>query len=444
MIVPLYLALLLFGLSVRPGLAAELPREETARTALKKELSTLTVLLDSSADDLGNILNKTVRKELYKGSTETKGLSADILRNGPITLRAADNFLYITLPVTMTLSYGMFETRALPLTLKFRATARVTPDWKTVVDLQYTGMSELMAEKLGVGPFSFNPRSIVEGVTRPMQGMLSDAVSRKINESFQLKAQVASLWNASQNPVLVAADYNAWLFLAPREVMMSPMITRNNRVVLSVGITSYTELAIGAKPPARTPLPLPSLKQVAAFDRSFRIALNADLSYRDLLAVVAPRLLNKPIESDGKTYVIRSLNIAGSGEKLAVTVQTEGELDGVIQLTCKPHIDPRTNVFSVDDVDFDLQTESFLVKSADWLLHGTFREMIREKLNMDLTQRIEESRKMARTAISQVQLAEHVLLKGTINTLRVNDMLVQKDKLSIQVYAEGESVIDFR
>ena len=47
-------------------------------------------------------------------------------------------------------------------------------------------------------------------------------------------------------------------------------------------------------------------------------------------------------------------------------------------------------------------------------------------------------------AIAQVQLADHVLLKGSIKALNFSDLMVQKDSISIQVYTEGESAILFQ
>jgi hypothetical protein len=60
---------------------------------------------------------------------------------------------------------------------------------------------------------------------------------------------------------------------------------------------------------------------------------------------------------------------------------------------------------------------------------------------MDLTQRLEQARDMAGKAIAQVRLADHVLLRGNIKSLQFSDVLVQKDKISIQLYTEGESAI---
>src|SRR5665811_747478 len=56
-------------------LKAERPRDEAFRTVLKKETSTLNIPIEASTDDLARVLNQTVRKELYKGSTKTRGVS---------------------------------------------------------------------------------------------------------------------------------------------------------------------------------------------------------------------------------------------------------------------------------------------------------------------------------------------------------------------------------
>jgi len=444
-LLPLVLAVTLSACSsVKPTLTAKRPTDETFRTELKKEMSILNVPIEASSDELTTLLNQTIRKELYKGSTKTKGLTADILRNGPIALSASDNCLYFTLPVTMSLSYGIFETPAIPLKLKFRAIPRVTHDWKLTTEIYYLGLSDLLAEEVGIGPLSMKPRSIVAGITQPLQQVLSEVITKKINAKFPLKSKITTVWNAAQKPVLANKNYNAWLLLTPREVMLSPLQTQNNRIKLSVGINTFTELVVGKEPATPPPVPLPDLKLVKTFDKSFRIALNADLFYSDLLAIASPLLLNKEFVSDGKKIVITDFDLYGNRDKFVIKVATKGSLEGIFYLTGTPRFDPKTNIFSVEDVDFDMQTRSLLLQSADWFLHGTIKNRIQEKLNMNLTQKLQQSREMAGKAIAQIQLADHLLLKGTVKTLRFSDALVQKDKLSIQVYTEGESAIYFQ
>jgi len=440
---PLFAVTLASCAGVTP-LTAERPREEAFRTVLKKEPSTLNVPVEVATDELARVLNQTVRRELYRGSTGTRGLTAEVVRNGPMAVSAAGNYLYVTVPVALSLSYGMFQAPAIPLKLKFKATAGVTPDWRLHAEIYYQGLSDLVAEDVGIGPLSFKPRSIVEGITQPLQRMLSDLVAQKINDLVPLKAQVAKVWNTAQKPILLDKAYSAWLTLTPREVVLYPLYAQNNRVRLSVGISTFAEVVVGPEPAPRPPLPLPNLRLVTTFDKSFRIALNADLFYKDLLAIARPLLIDKRLDSDGRSITIRHLDLYGNGDRLIVKLETEGSLDGVFYLTAKPVFDPRTNVFSVEDVDFDMQTKSLLLQSADWFLHGTIRDAIRDKLNLNLTERLEQSRRMAGKALERVPLVEHVALKGDIKALKFNDVIVQKDRISIQVYTEGESAILFQ
>jgi len=426
------------------SLTAEKPKVEAFRTALNKEASTLNIPIEMSTEELAKILNVTIRKELYKGSTRTKGLSTDVLRNGPIFISAADNFLFITLPVTMSLSYSMFETNPLPLKLKFRATASVTPDWRIHADVHYLGVSDLLAEEIGIGPLSFKPRTVVDGFTQPLQKNLSAMVEKKLNELLPLKTQVAKVWTTAQSPLLLDKTYKTWLKLTPQEVLFFPLYAQNNRVKLSVGISTFADIVLGPEPAAQPVRPLPDLKLVNTFDKSFRIALNADVFYKDLRAIAAPLLLNKQFDSDGKSVTIRDFDLSGNGEKLVVKLVTEGSLDGVVYLTAKPAFNPQTNLFSLEDVDFDLQTESMLLKSADWFLHGSIRETIHEKLNMNLTRQLEQSRQIAAKALTRLKLMEHVFLKCDLKELKFKDAIVQEDKISIQVYTEGESAILFQ
>ena len=421
------------------SLTAQRPQNESFRTEPKKESSSITVTVEASAKDLTTTLDRLVPKELYKGATKTKGLNATVLRNGPIVVTTADNFIYLNIPIAMSLGYGLFETPTIAPRLKFKVTAKVTPDWKVNAEVYYMGLSDLLSDKIGIGPLTIKPRDIVEGITNPLQRTLSELLSKKLNDQFPLKSQVAKVWTTSQKPILVDKNYSAWLKITPEELLLYPLYAQNNLVKLSVGLKSIAEVNVGPEPPLRAPVPLPNLKLASGADRVFRVALNTDLYYKDLLAIAAPLLLNKELGSDGKSVIIKEMELYGNGDHLVVRVAVAGSLDGIFYLTCRPLFNSKTNVFSVEDVEFDMETKSLLLRSADWFLHGVIRSKIQEKLNMDLTQKLTQAREMADKALTQVKLADNIVLMGTVKTVKLNDVMVQKDKLTVQLYTEGET-----
>lgn len=442
-LLPLLAVILCSCTGIKP-LTAVRPKDEGFRTVLKNEPSTLNIPIEVTTVELARVLNQTVRNELYKGSTKARGVTADVVRNGSIIVSAADNYLFVTIPISMSLSYGMYGLKPIPLKLKFKVTASVTPDWRLHTEIYYQGVSDLLAEEVGIGPFSLNPRSIVEGITQPVQKVVSDLITQKINDLLPLKTQIAKVWTSAQKPILLDKNYSAWLKLTPREVMLYPLYAQNNEVRLSLGISTFAELVVGPEPPLQSLLPLPRLKMVSTFDKTFRIALNTNLFYSDLRAIAGPLLLGKRFDSDGKSIVIKAFDLYGNGDKLIVKLQTQGSLDGVFYLTARPVFNPQTNIFSVEDVDFDLQTQDLLLQSADWFLHGSIRGTIQEKLNMNLTNQLEQLRQMAGKSLARIKLKENVFLRCDIKNLKFKDVIVQKDKILIQVYTEGESAIYFQ
>lgn len=421
------------------------PAAEAQHRSLKKELSSVNIVLEASDQELRDALNRLLPRELYQGAAGIRGLTARMLRDGSLQVQAADNFIHLTVPVVVTFGYGMFETLPFKTSLRFRVSATVRPDWQLDPLIHYTGLSDALVEEIGIGPLAIKPRSMMEELTRPVQRMLTAQVARKLQERFPLRSQAEKVWRAAQKPILLDKQYRAWLLLDPQEAFFYPLYAQRGQVRLGVGLRSYAELVVGPEPAARSALtPLPNLKAASGQDRRFRVALHTDLFYRDLLEIVTPLLLDKEFVSEGRRVIVKGIELYGNGDRLVIRLATAGSLEGVLYLTCRPVFNPQTSLFSVEDVEFDLQTQSLLLATAEWFLHGTIRQAIQERLNMDLSTRVHQAREQAARALARVQLTDGIYLAGTVQAMRLHDVLVQQDKLSIQIYSEGESGVVLR
>ena len=129
--------------------------------------SSINLSVETTAADLAVMINRSLPKELYKGKGEL-GTSVTVVRTGPITVTAADNFVYLTLPVQLTFSYALYESCPLRAGLRFRARVDVTPDWRIKTELYYTGLADNLADTFKLGPLSLKPKSMVENITQPV------------------------------------------------------------------------------------------------------------------------------------------------------------------------------------------------------------------------------------------------------------------------------------
>ena len=404
--------------------------------------SSINLSVEASTTDLAAIINQSLPKELYKGQGGL-GTSVTVLRTGPVLVTATDNFIYVTLPVQLTFSYALYESYPVKAGLRFKAKVNVTPDWRLKTELYYTGLSDNLADTLKLGPLSLKPKSMAENVSQPVQRLLAPIIDSKVNDSIQLRAKIAPLWQNAFNPMLVSKEFSAWLKLTPDKIVMSPLLAANNRIQLSIGVITGAEITVGPKPVAAPAKALPPVQQLPVFDKTFHIQVATDIFFADLVSALNPVLLGKTFGED-KKITVKSFNLKAEDGRLVVVLAATGDFDGELLLFAKPVYNAQSNTLSFENVDFDTRNAGWLISTGSWLFSSTIRNTIKTKLDSTVVEQLEKARLKASTSLSSVQLAEHVKLTGAVNSLALGEASVLSDRLSVQVIAQGESRVSLK
>jgi hypothetical protein len=404
--------------------------------------SSINLSVEASAADLAAIINQSLPKELYKGQGGL-GTSVTVLRTGPIVVTASDNFVYLTLPVQLTFSYALYESYPLRAGLRFKAKVNVTPDWRLKTELYYTGLSDNLSDTFKLGPLSMKPKSMVENIAQPVQKLLAPFIDTKVNDSIQLRAKIAPLWQKAFSSTLVSKEFSAWLKLTPEKIVMSPLLTANNKIRLSIGVITGAEITVGPKPTAAPVKALPPVQQLPAFDKSFHIRLATDIFFADLMTALNPVLLDKTF-GDDKKITVKSFNLKSEDGRLVVVLTTTGDFDGELTLFAKPVYNSQNNSLTFENVDFDTKNAGWLISAGSWLFSSSIRSTIKTKLDTSVVEQLEKARLKASSALSCVQVAEHVKLAGTVKSLSLGEATVLNDRLSVNVIAQGEASVSLK
>lgn len=404
--------------------------------------SSINLDIQASAADLAAIINQSLPKELYKGQGGL-GTAVTVARTGPIAVSASDNFVYFTLPVQLTFSYSLYESVPLRAGLRFKARVSATPDWRLKTEVYYTGLSDNLADTFRLGPLTFKPKTMVDNITQPVQRLLAPIIDSKVNDSVQLRAKVAPLWQNAFSPRLVSREFSAWLKLTPQKIVMSPLLAANNQLHLSVGIITGAEITVGPKPDAAAVKPLPPLQQLPSFDRNFHIQLVTDIFYADLVTALNPVLIDKTFGEE-KKVTIRSFSMKGENGRLVIVLATSGDFDGELTVVARPVFNPQNNSLTFEEVDFDTRNAGWLVSAGSWLFSSTIRSTIKEKLDASVVEQLEKARLKASSSLSSLQVAEHVRLTGSVRSLSLGEATVQNDRLSVNVVAQGAAGVSLK
>lgn len=399
--------------------------------------SSINLSVETSASDLSAIVNHALPQELYKGQGGL-GTSVKVLRTGPVVITANDNFIYFTLPVQLTFGYGFYESYPLRAGLRFKARVDVSPDWRLKTELYYTGLSDNLASTLKLGPLSLQPKSMVEGVTQPVQRLLAPIIDNKINEAVQLRAKIAPLWQQAFTPTQVNKEFSTWLKLTPERIVMSPLLASNNQIRLSIGVITNAEITVGPKPMAAPLRPLPPIQHMTSFDKTFHLQLGVEIFFNDLVTALNPVLLDKTF-GDDKKITIKSFSLHGEDGRLKVMLTSTGDFDGELTVLAKPVYNQQTNTLTFEEVDFDTRHAGWLISAGSWLFSSKIRSTIKEKLDSAVVEQLDKARTKASEALATMQLAERVRLSGAVTSLSLGEASVLPDRLTLQVVARGEA-----
>lgn len=404
--------------------------------------SSVNLSVETSAADLATIVNRSLPKELYKGQGGL-GTTVTVLRTGPAAVSATDNYVYLTLPVQLTFSYSFYESYPLRAELRFKARVNVTPDWRLKTELYYTGLSDNLADTFSLGPLSLKPKTMVENITQPVQRLLAPIIDAKVNDSIQLRTKIAPLWQNSFSPMLVSKEFSAWLKLTPEKVVMSPLLTANNRIQLSIGVITGAAITVGPKPLADPARALPPVQQLPAFDKRFHIQLATDIFFVDLVTALNPVLLDKTFGEDRK-ITVKSFNMRGEDGRLVITLTAAGDFNGEITILAKPVFNRQNNSLTFEEVDFDTRDAGWLISAGSWLFSSAIRNTIKTKLDTAVVEQLDKAREKTNAALSSVQVADHLNLSGVVTSLSLGDAKVLNNRLSIDVTAQGETNVKLK
>lgn len=226
--------------------------------------------------------------------------------------------------------------------------------------------------------------SVIEGLKSEL-----DASKKAMQDSFgivNLRPYLQQAWNLlSEVYTIPNVGYFA---LHPKQLRMEHINAKNDLLNISLGLSASPAISL-AKPEASI-TPVPNLSG-SNNPGGFNIFLEAALEYDSLSKVLNTLLVNKRFDINQgiiKNHVIINQTRVSGNEQgnLVIGVDFSGSFDGTVVFTGKPVYNDDKKQIEVQDLNYDLQTKNFLLKTAKWLFSNKIAEELKKYTTFDLTQ----------------------------------------------------------
>ena len=368
---------------------------EKINAALKKDL-----LRDTN---FNNISERTGRRDQVKMLVE---------RSGDIEIQWKDNHATCSVPLgiiverrllnikKITKDDGLAAKLNFALRLSFDVDLAVGEDWRLDTRTQFKQMEWIEEPKAILGIFDLK-KGIEKRLLAEMPNVQAK-IDQQIHDLVRLEHPMNRIWNKLQKPIAFNKAHKvAWLQFTPLQVELGKITTENGDLLVQTRVRALTRTLIGTNPQYEVDSTLPPLIIRKSLPDTAQVHLLAEIPFDDLNDLLRSQFVGNTFEVKGKKLHIRKAEVSGCGSDMVLALTVKGDMNGMVYLRGQPYFDPLSQRLSLQNFDFELNTNQMLLTYADWLLHSTFKHYAQERLSLPLSERVQQIPQRIMTGIER-------------------------------------------
>ncbi len=420
----------------------------------EKHLSTLNVPVEMPVSELELQLNNSIKGLIYEDNSyedDQDNLKARVWKLDRIRIAAKDSTFLFEVPLKIWVSAGYkisplgitmsgYKDTEFSIRLRLISKIGISSSWQVHSDTYVDSYDWITEPNVKVGTFKIPIKAMVSRLLNRNFEKISTAIDEQINGTIDLKKYAEVAWNLARQPVLLSKEYDTWLVVQPSSVTMTPLLVSGNILRATIGVQAFTQTVTSVeKPTVPKASGLPQLQILDKVPGNFKIGLISLISYEE-----ASRLASKNFSGKSYSFVkgqytvqVTGIEMYGQNERLVIKVNLTGSINGYIYLKGVPYYDPATQMLSLKDLDYDLDTKNSIIRTANWLLQGKFSKMMENALVFPVGEQISSTRKIIQQLIKSYKVTDGIQLKGELSEIAPDRVYLTPKHLYSVVFAQG-------
>lgn len=445
----LSIATALFQLSSCKSIQVEKPIETYIPAPLQPAISQLPLTIEIDLKKLETALNREMKGLLFEGDKlNNQDLSVKVWKANNFSFTVRNNLIEYRVPLKIWSRFGWkaqrfgftvgddYEANG-TIALNFATRIDLGRDWKLIAHTSSKGYQWIETPRLNILGVTVPVTPIANYALQESQQLITKQIDQVLADMVDLKHYAALAWSEMQKPMLMSSENHLWLKITPKEVLVSPFETHDQKLKLTVWLQARIESLMGAQPALTQALPLPALKNTTTRPGEFNLNIAADATFAEIAAMAKAQLVNKSFADGKKNITITDLNIFGRNGKAVVEADVVGSIKGKIYFTGDMVYNAEKIAVEVQNPEFDINTKNALVKSANWLLNGLIIKKITPFLSYPVKNELEYAQKEANKMLASYPVYKGVALKGQLNAITVTGLHLVPGAVRLQANLKG-------
>ncbi len=387
------------------------------------------------------------KKDRIKVSNSPALWVAPELKRGPLEFTFEKNTVTVTAVfeyranawakpflVEIPVSCGM-DKEAPRIRLSITASYDLKSNWHLDTHTRLKALGPLTDTERDQCEITFLHIDVTQKVADAGKGALEKALAKADSEMARISIQkpIEGLWNKLQTPISIAKG-QLWFRIRPQTISLGPIRATDSTLTAQLDLLARPRMRAGERPPNDS-LPLPALGRTVSSDTTADVFMEGVLYYEAANNILNKNLVGKTVGKGWKRVKIESVTARSAGKgRVLLGVSITGAADGTVWVVGTPSYDTTTDLITVPDLKFDVNSEGYLEKAAGWLVNGPLLEDVRNAAQIHAADLLKEVVRIINKEINR-QLSEGIYLRGELIGARA--MSVQAQERGVVVSAKG-------
>lgn len=277
--------------------------------------------------------------------------------------------------------------------------------------------------------------TVIDGLKKEL-----DLTKKAMEDSFgtvNLRPYFQQAWNKLSEVYTIPGF--GYLSLQPKNLRMQTLTAKDDLLNIHIGISASPVISL-LKPENKVSV-VPNLTS-AANNEGFSIYLEAGLQYDSLGKVLNTYLANKRFDmQEGfikKHIIIKDTKVAGDASgNLFIQMNFTGSHNGTFYFTGKPAYNKETQTIEVKELQYDLKTNDFLLKTAKWLFNKKIITELTKHTQFQMAAYYDTAAKILNTWLNK-EWTKGIKGTGTVTNISLTEVYALPQHLLIRSNCVGK------
>jgi hypothetical protein len=444
-IVPILVSVVLFSCKTAQ-VSTQKPEENYTAYEYKPTQSTINLPFTIKSEAIEKMINSKLTGLLYEDNNiDDDNLMTKVWKKGDVKLKIQGTTIDYDIPLKIWAKVGvrtfgtlLSKEMDLEIILRYRTVLTIAQDWSISTKTTPLNYDWITAPQLDFGFIKIPVQTMANLILIGTQGIISREIDNQVKQNLLIKQSILQAWTLLQKPYLLDNEYKLWLKMTPNQILMSPIKSENGYISSIIGIKSTTEVFVSQQTPKYVEnKKLPNFSVAPTVDNNFSISMGIDVPYTEAEEMAKKSIVGQTFTQGKRTVKVTGLKIYGSNNKMVISTQISGSINGTIYLTGIPYYNAVNSSIELKDAQFDIETKNVLAKSANWLFHSGIEKKIKESMVFSIAPELDKARKTINQNLNNTEIVKGVLLNGKMSAMDIKEIILAQQSIKIVGFATG-------